>query len=89
MVISPGPCTPAEAGASLAVIARCAGRIPLLGVCLGHQAIAAAFSNSRAPIHPLAVQAGPPLILKRWLGALGPTLMFPLFAICIRRWNPV
>jgi len=51
VVISPGPCAPAEAGISVAVVRRCAGAIPLLGICLGHQAIAAAFGGEviRAP----------------------------------------
>ncbi|KAF0659271.1 anthranilate synthase subunit II, partial [Salmonella enterica subsp. enterica serovar Worthington str. BCH-3194] len=45
-VISPGPCTPNDAGISLAVIRHYAGRIPMLGVCLGHQAMAQAFGAS-------------------------------------------
>ncbi|ECG9704313.1 aminodeoxychorismate synthase component 2 [Salmonella enterica] len=46
IVISPGPCTPNDAGISLAVIRHYAGRIPMLGVCLGHQAMAQAFGAS-------------------------------------------
>ena len=45
IVISPGPCTPTEAGISVDVISRFAGRLPVLGVCLGHQAMAVAFGG--------------------------------------------
>ena len=53
IVISPGPGVPAQAGVSVDLIRRAAGRVPILGVCLGHQCIAAAFgaAMSYSPLH--------------------------------------
>jgi para-aminobenzoate synthetase component 2 len=46
IVISPGPCTPAQAGISVRILREMAGEVPMLGVCLGHQCIAEAFAGS-------------------------------------------
>jgi anthranilate synthase component 2 len=55
LVISPGPCTPREAGVSVAAIQRYSGKLPVLGVCLGHQSLAVAFggvvSNAKRIMH--------------------------------------
>ena len=53
IVISPGPCTPAEAGISMAILREMAGEKPMLGVCLGHQCMAEAFGGK-------VVRAAPP-----------------------------
>ena len=58
IVISPGPCTPAEAGVSNAIIARFSGHVPILGVCLGHQCLGALhggrIARAAVPMHGLA-----------------------------------
>ena len=55
IVISPGPCTPHEAGQSMDIVRGCSGRIPILGICLGHQVIGEVFGGlvrrARRPMH--------------------------------------
>jgi len=55
IILSPGPCTPAEAGISVSIAGNFVGKIPILGVCLGHQCIAKAFgakvANAPLPVH--------------------------------------
>jgi anthranilate synthase/aminodeoxychorismate synthase-like glutamine amidotransferase len=55
VVISPGPCSPSEAGSSVDIVRHLAGTLPILGICLGHQAIGAAYGarivRAREPIH--------------------------------------
>jgi para-aminobenzoate synthetase component II len=55
LVLSPGPCTPREAGISLELVARFSGKLPILGICLGHQCVGEAFGGrtvrARTPMH--------------------------------------
>ena len=51
LVISPGPCTPNEAGISMAAIRHFAGKVPILGICLGHQIVARAFGANTFKLH--------------------------------------
>ena len=67
IVVSPGPCTPAEAGISVPLIRRLAGRTPILGVCLGHQSIGAAF-GARIVRAPVLMHGKTSIIHHRGLG---------------------
>jgi anthranilate synthase component 2 len=62
IVISPGPCTPAEAGISVDTVLRYAGRLPILGVCLGHQSIGAAY-GARV-VHAKALMHGKTSLIR-------------------------
>uniref|UniRef100_UPI0035650E5A aminodeoxychorismate/anthranilate synthase component II n=1 Tax=Loktanella salsilacus TaxID=195913 RepID=UPI0035650E5A len=53
LVVSPGPCTPREAGVTVDAIRRLAGRVPILGVCLGHQTIGEAFGGNIVRCHEI------------------------------------
>lgn len=53
IIISPGPCTPNEAGISMAVITQYSGKVPILGVCLGHQSIGQVFGGNIIRTHPV------------------------------------
>src|ERR1700730_13775420 len=61
VVISPGPCTPTEAGVSTAIVRELSGRVPILGICLGHQCIGSVFGGrvvrARRPMHGRASYA--------------------------------
>ena len=60
IILSPGPCSPQEAGVSLPIVHALSGRLPILGICLGHQCIGAAFGGKIAPAkRPLHGQASP------------------------------
>ena len=64
IVISPGPCTPSQAGVSVPLVQRFAGEIPILGVCLGHQAIGQAFGGRI--VRAQRVMHGKLSAVRRW-----------------------
>ena len=69
IVVSPGPCTPAEAGISVPLIRRMAGVVPILGVCLGHQAVGAAF-GAKVILAPQLMHGKTSMIHHRNLGVM-------------------
>lgn len=69
IVVSPGPCTPAEAGISVPLIRRMAGVVPILGVCLGHQAVGAAF-GANVILAPQLMHGKTSMIHHRNLGVM-------------------
>jgi len=68
VVISPGPCTPKEAGISVELIKRLSGEVPILGVCLGHQSVAAAFGAEI--VHAEQIMHGKTSMVRHEGGAL-------------------
>ena len=65
LVISPGPCTPKEAGISVEAIKQFSGSIPILGVCLGHQSIGAAFGANELKLMKSCMENFPQLIIVK------------------------
>ena len=76
LVISPGPCTPNEAGISVTAIQKFAGKIPILGVCLGHQSIGQAFGGKI--IHAKQIMHGKTSIIKHQQQGVFKLLSSPL-----------
>src|SRR3546814_13468271 len=84
MVLSPGPCTPNEAGICLALIHRLQGRFPLLGLCLGHQAIGQAFGCPGVRTRSVLHGQTPPIMLSgaglsQWLPTRYQSTQYPSY----------
>ena len=90
IVISPGPCSPAEAGISVAAITEFAGKVPLLGVCLGHQSIGAAFGGEVIHAKQLMHGKTSPVLHKSggvFAGLPSPLTVTRYHSLAIRRDN--
>ena len=90
IVISPGPCSPAEAGISVAAITEFAGKVPLLGVCLGHQSIGAAFGGEVIHAKQLMHGKTSPVLHKGsgvFAGLPSPLTVTRYHSLAIRRDN--